>query len=160
MANVPVAINGTWLKISYINGVVHTGKVDAHQKCLCNFNSDDEKSVNVLDKTKQLWCVFFIAGCRRKRTSNGVDPTHLAVPLPVTTVGLSACSDGSRSHITANLVCCASFNVHSYHSIPFAAEWNFRKTSIVSFTLDWKPHVCAVDGTMNGGHGPLKGTTY
>ncbi|GFW28546.1 hypothetical protein TNCV_4860951 [Trichonephila clavipes] len=48
---VPVAINGTWLKISYIflNGVVtaiglDTGKVvDAKilsQKCLCNFNSD------------------------------------------------------------------------------------------------------------------------
>ncbi|GFT75975.1 uncharacterized protein TNCV_1255011 [Trichonephila clavipes] len=40
-------------------------------------------------------------------------------------------------------VCYASFGVHSYHSTPFAADWNARNASISSFTLDWKPQVFA-----------------
>ncbi|GFX19393.1 hypothetical protein TNCV_3015321 [Trichonephila clavipes] len=57
----------------------------------------------------------------------------------------------SRTHSTADLVSYASFGVHSYHSTPFAAEWNFRKASIASFTLEWKPQAfCAANDAMSG----------
>ncbi|GFX17004.1 HTH_38 domain-containing protein [Trichonephila clavipes] len=49
-------------------------------------------------------------------------------------------SDGPCSHIanhsTTNLVHYASFGVRSYHSTPFAAEWNVRKASFASLTLE------------------------
>ncbi|GFV33717.1 uncharacterized protein TNCV_4568321 [Trichonephila clavipes] len=44
----------------------------------------------------------------------------------------------------------ALFGVRSYHSTPFAAEWNVRKASIASFTLYWKH---ASNGVLNGGYG-------
>ncbi|GFW51733.1 hypothetical protein TNCV_1186651 [Trichonephila clavipes] len=40
-------------------------------------------------------------------------------------------------------VCHSSFGVHSYQSMPFAAEWNVRKASIASFPSDWKSHAPA-----------------
>ncbi|GFU35581.1 hypothetical protein TNCV_1042271 [Trichonephila clavipes] len=49
-------------------------------------------------------------------------------------------SDGLRSHImnhrTTNSICYASFGVRSYHWTPFAVQWNVRKASIASLTLD------------------------
>ncbi|GFW75471.1 uncharacterized protein TNCV_4426541 [Trichonephila clavipes] len=36
------------------------------------------------------------------------------------------------------------FGVRSNHSTPFAAEWNVRKASIASLTLDWKTHAFAL----------------
>ncbi|GFT04462.1 transposable element Tc3 transposase [Trichonephila clavipes] len=47
------------------------------------------------------------------------------------------------NHITANLVYYVSFGVRSYHSTPFVAEWNVRKASVASLTLDWKPQAYA-----------------
>ncbi|GFW01911.1 uncharacterized protein TNCV_3028821 [Trichonephila clavipes] len=51
-----------------------------------------------------------------------------------------------------DLVCLSSFGIRLYFSTPFAAEWNVRKTSIASFTLDWKPQAFAppvVQGTAD-----------
>ncbi|GFV72452.1 hypothetical protein TNCV_546421 [Trichonephila clavipes] len=66
--------------------------------------------------------------------------TQLNALLPVMTGNCAHGSDGSCSHITnhstMDSVCYTSFGVHSYHSTPFAAEWNVHKASIASFTLD------------------------
>ncbi|GFV36282.1 uncharacterized protein TNCV_2233291 [Trichonephila clavipes] len=83
LPDVPVAINGTWLKISYrfLNGVVtavslDTGKVvDAKilsQKCLCNFNSDvhsNECSANYIENCK---------GMEVEETFRSVVPTRIS----------------------------------------------------------------------------------
>ncbi|GFW53102.1 hypothetical protein TNCV_3293511 [Trichonephila clavipes] len=47
----------------------------------------------------------------QKETTNRPRPSSIA-------------RDGSRSHITTDSAYYASFGVHSYHSTPFAAEWN------------------------------------
>ncbi|GFX30448.1 hypothetical protein TNCV_3460991 [Trichonephila clavipes] len=41
-----------------------------------------------------------------------------------------------KSYSTTDSVCCASFDVHSYHSMAFAADWNVCKESIDLFALD------------------------
>ncbi|GFX05470.1 HTH_38 domain-containing protein [Trichonephila clavipes] len=43
------------------------------------------------------------------------------------------------NHSAIDSDCYTSFGSLSYHETPFAAEWNVHKTSIASFTLDWKP---------------------
>ncbi|GFU41190.1 hypothetical protein TNCV_1847961 [Trichonephila clavipes] len=49
-----------------------------------------KKSVNVLDKIKQLIYGSATAGCSRKRQTDGVHRTHLVAPLLVMTDGLCA----------------------------------------------------------------------
>ncbi|GFV58660.1 hypothetical protein TNCV_1764911 [Trichonephila clavipes] len=44
------------------------------------------------------------------------------------------------NHCTTDSLSYASFGVRSYHSTPFAAEWNVRKAFIASFALDRKPY--------------------
>ncbi|GFT77298.1 hypothetical protein TNCV_3033091 [Trichonephila clavipes] len=57
-------------------------------------------------------------------------------------------TDGSRSHTTnhstTDSVGYTSFGVHPYHSTPFATEWNVRKVSTASFTLEWKLQALAL----------------
>ncbi|GFW64296.1 HTH_38 domain-containing protein, partial [Trichonephila clavipes] len=43
------------------------------------------------------------------------------------------------NHNTAHWVCNASFNVCTYHSMQFTAEWSVRKASIAWSTLDAEP---------------------
>ncbi|GFX23346.1 transposable element Tc3 transposase [Trichonephila clavipes] len=64
-------------------------------------------------------------------------------PLSTSNRKKASGSDRSRSHITkhttTDLVSYASFGFRWYQSTPFATERNVRKSSIASFTLDWKP---------------------
>ncbi|GFU93129.1 hypothetical protein TNCV_206741 [Trichonephila clavipes] len=49
--------------------------------------------------------------------------------------------------------------IRFYHLTLLAAEWNVRKESIASFTIDWKTARFCANGAMNDGHGHWNGTT-
>ncbi|GFX53403.1 uncharacterized protein TNCV_2946421 [Trichonephila clavipes] len=51
------------------------------QKCLGIADYPSEKSVNVLDETKQLSCGAVIAGCRKKQRTDETNRTHLVAAL-------------------------------------------------------------------------------
>ncbi|GFU28449.1 hypothetical protein TNCV_1938371 [Trichonephila clavipes] len=60
--------------------------------------------------------------------------------VPILSLKVSPKLNKAQSTLLATQnVCYASFSVRSYHSTSFAAEWNVRKASIASFTLDFEP---------------------
>ncbi|GFW30620.1 hypothetical protein TNCV_455581 [Trichonephila clavipes] len=73
----------------------------------------------------------------------GSDRTHLVAPRDVTTGGSDGSCSPAMKHSTKDSVCYTSFGVRSCHSTPFTTEWNVRKASMASFTLDRQPDTFA-----------------
>ena len=106
-------------------------------------HNPSEKSVVVLDGTKQLRCVFVLAGYRRERQT---DWFHLFAPLHVLTQAYFAYGrDGSLCLITNDIttsslqvtVLFATIYIRAEHST-FAEEWNVYKASIASLIVESK----------------------